>query len=54
MFHPVLLSALVEYEKDFRGVGPSPADEFLLRWLKRQQGVTHPVNMFWQRLCGEV
>jgi hypothetical protein len=38
MFDPILLSALMKYERDFRSVGSALSDEFLLRWLKRQQG----------------
>jgi len=38
MFDPVLLSALMKYERDWRGVGTALSDSFLLRWLKTQQG----------------
>ena len=38
MFDPVLLSALMKYERDWRGVGTALSDSFLLRWLKKQQG----------------
>ena len=38
MFDPVLLSALMKYERDFQAVGPTLCDSFLLKWMKRQQG----------------
>ena len=53
MFDPVLLSALMKYERDFQAVGPTLCDSFLLKSMKRQQGsdkVTRRVSIHSQRL----